>query len=73
VYPVLILARDAFGVVRLQGKEAVQVMVLNAGTPRGGDELAQRGSVGWKTYYAAVRLNEAWMARLECGVRAQPV
>lgn len=68
VYPVIYLAPDAFGIVPLKGKNAITPMVLNPNVPRGGDPLAQRGSVGWKTYFTAVLLNQAWCARVECAV-----
>lgn len=66
VYPVLYLSPDFGGVVPLKGKNAMTPMVLNPNVPRGGDPLAQRGSVGWKTYFTAVILNQAWIARVEC-------
>lgn len=65
VYPVLYLSPDAFGNVPLKGENAMTPMVLNP-KPRGGDPLGQRGSIGWKTYYTCVILNQAWMARVEC-------
>lgn len=68
VYPVIYLAPDAFGVVPLKGKNAITPMVLNPNVVRGGDPLGQRGSVGWKTYFTAVILNQSWMARVECAV-----
>jgi N4-gp56 family major capsid protein len=68
VYPVLYIARDAYGIVPLKGKGAITPMVLNPNVPRGGDPLGQRGSAGWKNYHTAVILNDLWMARLECGV-----
>jgi N4-gp56 family major capsid protein len=58
--------RDAYGIVALKGKFAITPMVLNPGTPRGGDNLGQRGSVGWKTMQGTVILNDAWMAVYEC-------
>ena len=72
VYPIIIVARDAYGIVRLQGRKAFRIMVLNPDTPRGGDELGQRGSVSWKAWYAAVILNEQWLVRIECCCTAQP-
>lgn len=66
VYPVLYFAADAFGVVPLKGASALTPMVLNPGKISDSDKLGQRGHVGWKTYFACVRLNEAWMARVEC-------
>lgn len=70
VYPVLIFAPDAFGVVPLKGANAMTPIVLNPNVPRGGDPLAQRGSVGWKTYFTAKIINESWMCRVECAVPA---
>lgn len=66
VYPVVYVAKESYGLVPLKGKNAVTPKVLNPDTPRGGDPLGQRGSVGWKTYFVAKVLNEAWLARLEC-------
>jgi len=65
VYPILYLSPDAFGVVPLKGKNAITPIVLNPNVPRGGDPLAQRGSVGWKTYFTGVILNQAWIGRCE--------
>jgi N4-gp56 family major capsid protein len=70
VYPMLYVGRDSYGIVALKGKFAVEMKVLNPGTPRGGDPLGQRGSQGWKTMQGAVILNDAWLARLECAVTA---
>jgi N4-gp56 family major capsid protein len=64
VYPILYIARDAYGIVPLKGKDALTPMVVNP-KPAAGDPLAQRGTVGWKTMQASVILNEAWMARAE--------
>lgn len=69
VYPVLYLARDAFGIVPLKGKDALTPMVVNP-KPAPGDPLGQRGTVGWKAYTACVILNDAWMARLEVAATA---
>lgn len=65
VYPVVIVGKESYGLIPLKGKGAITPKVLNPDTPRGGDPLGQRGSVGWKTYFVAKILNEAWMARLE--------
>ena len=68
VYPVLFLGRDAFGTVVLRGKGSVIPMVLNPGTPRSGDPLGQRGSIGWKMWHCCMILNQLWMHRLEVTV-----
>lgn len=72
VYAIVIFGKDAFGQTTLRGANAITPMVLNPGEPRGGDPLGQRGTVGWKTYFAGVRLNESWMVRVECAVTNLP-
>jgi len=69
VYPIIYLARDAFGIVPLKGKESIKPMVVNP-KPAPGDPLAQRGTVGWKAWNATVILMDAWMARLEAAATA---
>ncbi len=68
VYPVLFFGQDAFAQVPLKGEEAIVPMVLNPGKPSKSDPMAQRGYVSWKAWYAAVILNDLWMARLEVAV-----
>jgi N4-gp56 family major capsid protein len=67
VYQVVVVAKEAYGLTPLKGAGAITPMVLNPNEPRGGDPLGQKGTVGWKTYFQAVRLNETWMTRIECG------
>ena len=67
VYPIIYIAKEAYGVVPLRGEGAIHPTVINPGTVSKSDPLGQRGYVGWKTYFAAVRLNEAWMVRAEVG------
>jgi N4-gp56 family major capsid protein len=64
VYPLLVFAEDAYGIVPLGGFGGVSTYVNN---PKAitGDELAQRGSVGWKGWTTAVILNDLWMVRIE--------
>lgn len=72
VYPVLFFGQDAYGLTPLKGQRtaegnniAVVPTVINPGNPTKDDPLGQRGYVGWKTWFTAVRLNETWMVRLE--------
>lgn len=65
VYPVVYVGKEFYGLIPLKGANAIKPMVLNPGSPRGGDPLGQLGSVGWKTYFVAKILNEGWGARLE--------
>lgn len=69
VYPILYLARDAYGIVPLKGKDSLTPMVVNP-KPAPGDPLAQRGSVGWKAYQSTVILNDSWMVRAEVAATA---
>lgn len=69
VYPILFFGRDAFGIVPLKGKSSMTPMVVNP-KPAPGDPLGQRGTVGWKLWTATVILQDAFMARLECGATA---
>lgn len=69
VYPIVIIGQDAFGVVPLRGMDAATVTVKNP-TPTYEDPLAQRGFASYKMWYAVVRLNEAWMVRIEAAASA---
>lgn len=70
VYQLVIIAKDSYALTPLKGSTAITPMVLAPGVARGGDPLGQKGTVGWKTWFAALRLNEAWMTRIECAVTA---
>lgn len=65
VYPILYVARDAYGIVPLKGKGAMTPSVVNPSSRDKSDPLGQRGFVGWKAYQTAVILNDAWMIRAE--------
>lgn len=67
VYPIVVIAKESYGLVPLRGAGAIQPTVLNPGTPSKSDPLGQRGYVGWKTWFVAVVLNQAWMVRMEVG------
>ena len=69
VYPMLFIARDAFGIVPLRGRDSLTPMVVNP-KPAAGDPLGQRGSVGWKAWQAAVILQDAFMVRCESAATA---
>ncbi len=70
VYPIIFIAKEAYGLVSLKGSTAIKPTVINPDTVSKSDPLGQMGHVGWKTYYVAKILNDAWQARLECGVIA---
>lgn len=64
VYPVIILAQDAFGCATLGGKDSLRSKVVLP-RPQAGDPLGQRGTVAWDTFYSCVILQDLWMYRLE--------
>lgn len=68
VYPILYFSADAFGVTPLKGVNGLQPFVKNPGESREGDQLGQRGWIGWKTYFTACILNQLWMARYEIAI-----
>lgn len=68
VYPAIIIGEDAWGQVALKGMSAIRPIVLKASQTNHANPLGQFGYVGASTWFAAVRLNEAWMARVEAGV-----
>jgi N4-gp56 family major capsid protein len=69
VYPVLFIAKDAYGIVPLKGKDSITPMVVNP-KPAPGDPLAQRGTVGWKAWQSAIILQDAYLVRAEVGATA---
>lgn len=69
VYPIIYLARDAYGLVPLKGKDSITPMVVNP-TPSDSDPLAQRGHVSWKAMTTTIILNDAWMVRGEVACTA---
>ncbi len=64
VYPILMIAKDAYALVPLKGADSMSIMVVNP-KPAPGDPLGQRGTAGWKVMHTAVILNDAWMVRIE--------
>lgn len=69
VYPILIIAANAYGIVPLKGKDSLTPMVVNP-KPAAGDPLAQRGTVGWKAWQSAVILQDAFLVRAEVAATA---
>lgn len=77
VYPIMYFGMDAYALTPLkaaggpsQGNMAIKPIVINPDRVDKSDPLSQRGYVGWKAWFNAVRLNETWMARLEVGATA---
>ena len=73
VYPTIVVGRDGYGIVPLQGREAVVPKVKNPGGTEIGDPLGQLGHVAWHTYQTGGILNQNWVARLEAAATANPI
>lgn len=71
VYQCVIVGKDAYGCVGLRSMKDAQFALRK---PKIGesveDPLGLRGFAAWKMWYACVRLNEAWMTRIECACSA---
>jgi N4-gp56 family major capsid protein len=67
VYPVIVVAEEAWGQVALRGANSLDVTFLAAGTKDKNDPLGQRGYVGASAYMTALILNQGRMAVIECG------
>lgn len=67
VYPILYTGMHAYGMCPLRGRNSMEPAIVPVERRDKNDPLGQRGYVGWKSWFLCVRLNELWMARLECG------
>ena len=65
VYPILYVGMHAYGMVPLRGENAMEPAIVPVGRRDKSDPLAQRGYVGWKSWFLCLILNQLWMARLE--------
>lgn len=65
VYPIMYFGQDAVGTVALKGFGAIDPSIIPVGQKTKDDPLGQRGVAGWKTWHAAVILNQTWLVRAE--------
>lgn len=70
VYPYLVIGESAWGQVALKGMSAITPRLISSKTINHANPLGMFGYVGAQTWFAAVRLNDAWMIRIEAGVTA---
>lgn len=66
VYPLMVVAQEAWGQIALKGMNAIQPIYLPAKQITHANPMGQFGYVGANFYKNAVRLNENWMVRIEC-------
>jgi len=67
VYPMIIMAEDAWGHVSLKGKgyTGISPTLISSKVKNHANPLGMFGYVGADFWYAPVRLNENWMIRIE--------
>jgi N4-gp56 family major capsid protein len=65
VYPLIVVAQDAWGQVALKGMGACDVTYLAPNQKTHANPLGMFGYVGCQFWKTAVRLNESWMVRIE--------
>ncbi len=70
VYPVMVVAQEAWGQIALKGMGAIQPIYLPAKQITHANPMGQFGYVGANFFKNAVRLNENWMVRIECACSA---
>lgn len=70
VYACVVVGAESYGTVPLKGVGSIEFAVKNPKMGAEGDPLGQRGTVSWKMWFQAVRLNEQWMARIEVAATA---
>jgi len=70
VYPVMVIAKSAWGQVALKGMDAIDPTYLPAKVKSHANPLGQFGYVGAQFWKNAVRLNENWMVRYEVAATA---
>ena len=70
VYPLMVVAQEAWGQVALKGMGAIQPIYLPAKQITHANPMGQFGYVGANFYKNAVRLNENWMVRIEAACSA---
>ena len=67
VYPTLLVAEGAWGQVALKGMNAINPSIIPSTQKSHANPLGMYGFVGAQTWFNCVRLNEAWMVRIESG------
>lgn len=69
IHATLVFGKDAYGVIDVEGKGALETIIKPCGSAGTGDPLNQRATVGAKVMaYTAKVLNDLWIVRIEHGV-----
>lgn len=70
VYGALVFGQNAYGVVNVAGTGKFQTQVQPLGSGGTADPLAQRATIGWKSWQLPKMLNNNFITRIETGVSA---
>jgi N4-gp56 family major capsid protein len=70
VYATIILGAEAYGLIDLGNSPSSQTIFHGLGSAGSSDPLNQRQTMGWKEYFTAKILNDAFMIRIETAVTA---
>lgn len=65
VYPILVFAKDAYVCQKLQGFNAVKIMIRAIDTPDSSDALGLKGTAGWKSFQGCMITHQDYMVRIE--------
>lgn len=65
VYATVILAANAYGIIDVANSQNAGVIYKALGSAGSADPLNQRQTLGWKEYFVAKILNDAFMVRIE--------
>ena len=68
LHKTMIIGADAYGVVDIAGTSKPQMIIKGVESGGTADPLNQRSTVGWKALFAAIRLQELAMIRIEHAV-----
>ncbi|RGL39001.1 N4-gp56 family major capsid protein [Paenibacillus polymyxa] len=67
VFATLFIGRGAYGVPDIEGSSKPEIIVHGAGSAGSADPMNQFNTVAWKAVFAAMRINELCLVRLESG------
>lgn len=71
VHATVVFGKDAYGIIDVTGAGGMQTIIKPCGSAGTADPLNQRATVGAKVAaFAAKRLNDLWIVRIEHGVSA---
>lgn len=68
VYPIIIFGDEAYATAGVKGTKDVELYIRTPDETDSSNPLGQKGSVGWKSWFAAAILNQNWLIRLETAV-----